>query len=277
MRTLLVILVVVAVGAGTFWLGWQERERRVPPPPPPEAMASPALDSLDARTARLRAALERLQPPAPEAENALRPPRTPRYRVHLEWADSLGVQPLASERELGAHLAAGDLVPLADTEHYVVRTLTHSKPFVTPELRRELAETGRRFHAELERAGLPAYRFTISSALRTADLQSDLGRRNRNAASGTSSHEYGASADLVTFRYAPPLSPDSIAVPYTDPHLDRANRLWADAQDEAARARWDHLFGALTRAVGSMQREGRLVVLLEAEQPVFHVTARLPE
>ena len=164
-----------------------------------------------------------------------------------------------------------------DTEYYTVRTLTHSKPFITPGLRSDLAEVGRRFQARLAEAGLPPYRFTISSALRTADLQRDLGRRNRNAATGTSSHEYGVSVDIVTFRYAyAPSAADSIAVPFADPHVDRANRLLIDIYDEAARARWDHLFGALTRTLGSMQRDERLVVLLEAEQPVFHITHREP-
>ncbi|OZC02823.1 DUF5715 family protein [Rubricoccus marinus] len=277
MRTLGFVLLLLLASGLAFALGWNQRDQRVPPPPPPEAADSPALDSLDARAARLRGALERLAPPSPEEENSLRRPRTPNYRVHLGWADSLGVQPLASEAELGRHLASGALVPLVDTEFYVVRTLEHSKPFTTPALRESLAEAGRRFQAELARSGLPPYRFSVSSALRTADLQADLGRRNRNATSGTSSHEYGASVDIVTFRYAYASSPqDSITVDVADPHLDRANRLLVDTYTEAARSRWDHLYGALARALGSMQRDERLVVLLEAEQPVFHVTHRIP-
>lgn len=266
------LLLVIASGLA-FVLGWQQREQRVPPP---TVYTSPALDTLDARTTALRAALERLRAPLSEEENALRPPRTPRYSEHLLWADSLAVQPLAGEAQLGRYLASGELVPLVDTEHYVVRTLSHSKPFITPALREDLAEIGRRFHARLAEAGVPPYRYTISSALRTADLQQDLGRRNRNATSGTSSHEYGASVDIVTFRYAPPLATDSIYVPFADPHVARANRLLTEATDEAAKARWDHLFGPLTRVLGSMQRENRLVVLLEAEQPVFHITHRQP-
>ena len=277
MRVLGVVLLIVVVGAAAFALGWRERERRIPPPPPPDVTSSPALDTLDARTTALRAAIERLAVPTPDQENALRRPRTPSYRNHLEWADSLGVDPITSERELSGHLAEGVLVPLMDTEHYVVRTLEHSKPFITPLLRARLAEAGRRFHSDLREAGLPLYRFTITSALRTADLQRDLGRRNRNATSGTSSHEYGVSVDIVNFRYAPPLAPDSISVQYSDPHAHRANRLLADAITEAARARWDHLFGPLARTLGAMQREDKLLVLLEAEQPVFHITTRTPE
>lgn len=277
MRTTGLVLLVLVALAGAFVLGWRQRGETIPPPPPPDVTTSPALDSLDARATVLRARLERLTTATPEQENALRRPRTPGYSEHLDWADSLGVQPVDGERELSGHLAAGALVPLADSEHYVVRTLEHSKPFITPLLRARLVEVGRRFQSELADAGLPPYRFTISSALRTADLQRDLGRRNRNAASGTSSHEYGASVDIVSFRFAPPLASDSLIVRYSDPHAERADRYWADVTTEAARARWDHLFGPLTRALGAMQREGRLVVLLEAEQPVFHITAREPD
>ncbi|MEM6326094.1 MAG: DUF5715 family protein [Bacteroidota bacterium] len=276
MRTIgFFLLAVVAVGAA-FGLGWRQRGETIPPPPPPDVTASPALDSLDVRARHLRGRLERLRTATSEEENALRPPRTPRYRVHLGWADSLGVPPVGGEAELSGHLRSGALVPLVDTEHYVVRTLEHSKPFVTPLLRDRLAEAGRLFHRELTEAGLPPYRFTISSALRTADLQRDLGRRNRNATSGTSSHEYGASVDIVTFRFAPPRSSDSLSVRYSDPHAERAERYWADVRVEAARARWDHLFGPLTRAMGAMQDREHLVVLLEALQPVFHITARVP-
>ena len=265
-----VLLVAALVGLGAL-LGWTERGRRTPPPPPPDSAAAPSLDSLDARTLRLRAALERLPPPLPEEENALRPPRTPRYRDHLRWADSLGVGPISSEAALDRLLARGRLVPLVDTEHYVVKTLTHSKPFVTPRLLGALGEVGRRFQERLARAGLPRYRFTVTSALRTQDLQRDLGRRNRNAAAGRSSHEYGASADIVIFRYSYVPSPsDSIRTP--DAHLPRAQRLLTDAYADVGTANWDHLWGALTRVMNEMQDEGSLLVLLEAEQPVFHIT-----
>lgn len=276
MRTLGLVLLGLVLLVGAFVFGWRERGKTIPPPPPPDVTTSPALDSFDVAATRLRAQLERLRTATPEEENALRRPQTPGYDTHLEWADSLGVQPLSSERELSTHLADGTLVPLVDTPYYVVRTLEHSKPFVTPLLLDRLAEAGRRFQADLADAGLPPYRFTISSALRTADLQDDLGRRNRNATSGTSSHEYGASVDIVTFRFAPPLAPDSLDVRYSDSHAARADRYLTDTTTEAARARWDHLFGPLTRTMGAMQREERLVVLLEAEQPVFHITAREP-
>ena len=275
MRALGLTLLALAIAAAAAWAGWTLREQRIPPPPPPGSVASPALDTLDARLSSVRAGIERLRPPLPEEERVLRPPATPRYREHLDWADSLGVPPVSSEAALTRHLAAGRLVPLVDNEYYVVQVLTHSKPFVTPRLRDALDEAGQRFQERLAARGLPPYRLTISSALRTADLQRDLGRRNRNAAAGRSSHEYGASADIVIFRYAHgPTPQDSIRLDAADPHRLRAQRLLGDALDDIGRANWDHLWGELTRVMIEMQEERKLVVLLEAEQPVFHVTAR---
>ena len=276
MRTALVATFALAVGVGT---GWLVREANLPvTAPPPDAGSTPALDSLDARMLRLRGHFETLREPTSTEENALRRPRTPSYRNHLEMADSLGVSPLRSEADLAGHLRARRLVPLVDTEYYTVRILEHSKPFVLPALRDRLGEVGRRFQAALAEADLPPYRYTISSALRTADLQRDLGQTNRNAAAGRSSHEYGASVDIVYTRYAlQPSAADTLDVPFADPEADRAQRLYSRWADDLAGAYDDRLFGALTRVLGEMQQEGRLLVLLEDEQPVFHITLDLPD
>ena len=268
------ILLAAAVG-----LGWVLREQTQPPPtlPPPDLRQRAAWDSLDARVAALRADLGLLQQPTSDEEAPLRRPRTPSYRLHLAWADSLGVQPVASKREIGVYLGAGRLVPLVDTEHYQVRILEHSKPFVVPEVLDALAEIGRRFQGRLAERGLPPYRFVVSSALRTADLQRDLRTSNRNAAAGRSSHEYGASVDVVTFRYAArPAPADTLRLPIADPDLGRAQRSLSQWTDDLGRAYWDGLFGELTRVMNEMQQERRLVVLLEEEQPVFHITVRGP-
>lgn len=273
MRPLAALLLLVAAGS----LGWVLREQTQPPPklPPPDLGQRAAWDSLDARLGRLRADLERTPQPTSDEENALRRPRTPPYRLHLGWADSLGVQPVAGERDLAVYIRSGRLVPLHDTDYYVVRTLEHSKPFVIPEVAEALDEVGRRFQARLADRGLPPYRFTVTSALRTADLQADLRSSNRNATSGTSSHEYGASVDVVTFRYSLRPSPaDTFRVAVDDPDLGRAQRAYSLGADDLGRAYWDGLFGDLTRTMRSMQDDERLVVLLEAEQPVFHITAR---
>ena len=276
MRAALPAVAALALGLG---LGWALRgpAEPAPPPPPPAAGSTPALDSLDAHVLRLRGRFEQLRETTSDEESGLRRPRTPSYREHLERADSLGVPPLRGETDLARHLRTGRLVPLVDTEHYVVRVLEHSKPFVRPLLRDRLREVGERFQAGLAEAGLPPYRFTVSSALRTADLQRALGQTNRNATAGRSSHEYGASADIVYTRYAIGLGDaNPLAVPFADPSLPRAQRMALRWADDLAGAYDDRLFGVLARVLGAMQDEDRLLVLLENEQPVFHLTIDRP-
>ena len=278
MRAALLTALAIAAGLG---LGWLARGATAPEPhrpaPPPAAGETPALDSLEVATARLRGRFEALREPTSAEENALRRPRTPSYREHLEMADSLGVPPLRGEGDLAGHVRAGRLVPLVDGEFYVVRVLEHSKPFVLPALRDRLDEAGRRFQARLAEAGLPRYRFTVSSALRTSDLQEALGQSNRNATSGTSSHEYGASADIVYTRYVlQPSAADTLRASAADPEFGRAQRIATRWASDLAGAYDDRLFGALVRVLTEMQQEGRLLVLLESEQPVFHVTLDAP-
>lgn len=276
MKAFLLALVALAAGVG---LGWMVRQETLPPPPPPRPAAgdTPALDSLEAFVRHTRGRFEQLRETTSDEEGRLRRPRTPSYRDHLDMADSLGVL-ASSEAALVEHLRAGRLVPIVDTEFYQVRILEHSKPFVLPALHARLDEIGRRFQQQLADAGLPPYRFTVSSALRTADLQRALGQTNRNATSGTSSHEYGASVDLVYTRFALQPSPaDSLDVPFDDPEIGRAQWLATQWANDLAGVYDDRLFGALARVLGAMQDEGKLLVLLEDEQPVFHITLDLPE
>lgn len=267
----LVLLAVLLGGAA----GWYAREAQVPPAPrrvvaTDSAFAS-ALDSLDARVRAARAVFERVREPLPHEEAALRRPRTPSYTEHMEMADSLGVGPVGSAREIEGYVARGALVPLVDTDLYTVRILEHSAPFVTPDTRALLDAVGRRFQAALDAEGLPRYRLTVSSATRTPAFQSSLRSTNRNAATGTSSHEYGVSFDLVytRWRYAPQAA-DSLAEGTVE--RARLDRLRADRFQALGTEYWDRLFGVLTRVLLEVQREGDALVLLEAEQPVFHVT-----
>lgn len=278
MRPALVAVLVLAAAVLGAGAGWLARTTTTRPPPPPVATAAErpariALDSLDGRIRRVRARFERVRPPLSREENALRRPRTPMYREHLRAADSLGVPPVGGEADLRRHVAAGRLVPLADTEGYTVRILEHSAPFVTPDAAALLGEIGRRFQARLDAAGLPRYRLTVSSATRTADFQADLRRTNRNATGGTSSHEYGVSFDLVYWRFAyAPQPADSLAFLSDTPLREPLERLRHERLAALGALYWDRLFGELTRVLREIQEEGKALVLLEAEQPVFHVT-----
>lgn len=262
----LFLLTGLALGVLAGWFLFYSE----PPATPSETQR--AFDTLEEQLQNTRANFERLQPPTSAEENSLRRPETPPYRDHLEIADSLGVEPVTGEGDISRYLRSGDLVPLVENEFYTVMVLEHSAPFVTPAMKALLDEIGRRFQAGLGEHHLPVYRFTISSATRTADLQADLRVGNRNAAPGTSSHEYGMSVDVVNFRYA---YNQSIA-----DHIDmrggalsqRINNQLNETHRAYGGLYWDHLFGLMTRVLGDLQREGSVLVLLEAEQPVFHIT-----
>ena len=257
--------------------GWLLRDESAPPPAPPAAPAEPssppALDSVQAALQRTRALFERLPPPSQDEEDALRRPQTPAYRVHLDRAEALGVPRVTAARQIDSLAADGALVPLSDTEHYVVRALEHSAPFGTPDLQRLLDEIGRRFQAALRERGLPPYRFVVSSLLRTPTLQEELRGANRNAATSASSHEYGVSADLVIWRYAhAPDSLEVLALPPGTAHPEAYRALFDEALSAYGYRYWDHLFGLMARILTDLQEQGDAVVLLEAEQPVFHIT-----
>jgi hypothetical protein len=273
----IVALVILGVAAGVA-AGWLLRGESPPAPSAPmtpvSAEGTPsALDTLQAALTRTRARFERLPPTTNAEEEALRRPRTPPYQVHLDKGEALGVPRVTSVSQIDDLAAEGRLVPLVDTEYYVVRTLEHSSPFVTPDLRRLLERIGERFQEGLEEHGLPPYRFVISSALRTPALQEDLRQSNQNAATAASSHEYGVSVDIVNWRYAH--APDSLFaldLPAGTAH-DGAYRALLDEAHAAYGYRyWDHLFGLMTRLLTDLQERGDVVVLLESEQPVFHIT-----
>jgi len=262
-------LALLVIGAAA---GWLLRPVLFPPPPPAPPLPSVALDSLAWRGARLRARLERLDPPTSAEEAPMRQPRTAPYRDHLTLGDSLGVPPLRGEGDLAALAGRGRLVPLATNDRYVVRVLEHSKPYVTPATLAWLDDASRRFQQRLRDAGLPPFRLVVSSALRTADLQADLRRVNRNAASGRSSHEYGVSVDIDHTDFRAPAYIPPLRLPVSDAQADLANYVSRLHTDDLARAYWPSLFGVLTRVMAEEQAEERALVLLESEQPVFHVT-----
>lgn len=240
----------------------------------PEARLAAALDSLAGAMQATRAQMERVRPLDNEEERRLRDrPYRPPYSAHLAAGRRLGVAPVSSDADLQRLVTAGDLVPLADTETYTVVILEHSAPFVTPATAAALAETGRRFQTRLRERGLPPFRYAISSALRTGASQDDLRKVNRNAATGTSSHEYGTCVDLVYIRfYYHPTEPPADAGPldaFLHTVRERETALLTGVY-------WQHLAGLLGRVLAEMQAEGTWLVLLEERQPVYHITLNAP-
>jgi hypothetical protein len=210
----------------------------------------------------------------PAEENALR-----RYGndVQLARARSLGARP-ADSTELAALRSAGRLVELEDsTPLWAVRELDHSAPFVTPDTHARLTRIAQRFQQRLEEMGLPLYRVEVTSVLRTAGAQADLRQTNINAAAGVSTHEFGTTLDLAYSSFAAPHDPqltfETSAVPWMEQRIDRI----AAAMLETAAARKSReLQAVLGKVLLEFQQAGDVLVTLERQQPVFHITVGRP-
>lgn len=94
------------------------------------------------------------------------------------------------------------LVEIEPTRYYTIRPLTHSFPYLIPEAEDLLELIGHKFQYNLKEAGLPKYRFEISSLLRTVEFQSDLMHLNINATPNKSTHYYGTTFDIAYNKYS---------------------------------------------------------------------------
>jgi hypothetical protein len=191
--------------------------------------------------------------------------------VQVATARRLGVR---AGDDFERHAEAGRLVRLADsTRYWIVRELTYSVPYVTPDTEAMLAELGERFHARLDSLGLPRFRMEITSVLRTAANQRALQRTNPNAARGVSSHEFATTVDVAYRHFAPPLGGAGNASADAPGNLETpADLLYEALMVETARNRGTELQAILGRVILEMRREGKLQVIMERQQTVYHMT-----
>jgi hypothetical protein len=227
--------------------------------------------------------LDRILAHANDIEQALRPVPllTPaqinaftRFRNpdQLRRAQQFGIPQPASEAAIARHEQEGRLVRLEDNEYWSVRDLDHSVPLATPDAVALLEEIGRRFHARVERLGLPPIRMEVTSVLRTAESQADLRRTNPNAAQ-ESTHLYGTTLDVAYSSFRAPLRPTvDLALGehgWLEPHL---RRIEAAAVESAAARMSRELQAELGHVLREMQGEGAVMVTMEVRQPVYHFT-----
>ena len=132
-----------------------------------------------------------------------------------------------------------------------------------------LEDLGRRFHARLDRAGLPRYRIKITSAIRTAEAQGDLRKTNSYAASTTSAHQFGTTVDVSHERFAVPAGPRAGALPQP---LDGAWEMEAEMLEEVGKEHAKALQAELGRALTELRDAGAVHVMMENKQPVYHFT-----
>ncbi len=191
---------------------------------------------------------------------------------HVTRARRLGVR-VRDRATADSLLAAGGLVVLEDsTPHWIVRR-GRSPATVVPHLRTLLELLGERFHARLSDAGLPLYRFEITSALRTAERQAELRETNSNAAAGVSSHEFGTTVDVSYAAFAAPATrPGGVfseVPPELVPHMERV----VDLAFESVSARKSReLGGVFGEVLAQAQAEGLALLIYERQQTVYHLT-----
>ncbi|HEX5727737.1 MAG TPA: DUF5715 family protein [Longimicrobiaceae bacterium] len=177
-------------------------------------------------------------------------------------AQRLGLR-VSDQAEIERLVRAGRLVALGDsTEHWILRGMPHSVPYVTPDTRAMLVELGRRFHARLDRLGLPRYRMKVTSALRTDETQAELRKTNSYASRTASAHEFGTTVDVSHERFAAP-APDAARVGW---------EMEAEMLDGVGKEHAKVLQAELGRAIAELRSRGVLHVMMENKQPVYHMT-----
>ena len=190
-------------------------------------------------------------------------------------AQRLGVR-ANGEAEIQRLVRQGRLVALGDsTEYWVLRKMTHSVPYVTPDAKALLTEVGRRFSAKLDSAGLPRFRMKVTSALRTDETQAELRRINPNASRIVSAHEFGTTMDVSYERFAVPAEPHAA-------HADSAAgppvpwEMRSEMLETVEKANGKAIQALLGRSIAELREEGALMVMMENGQTVFHFTVAKP-
>jgi hypothetical protein len=187
--------------------------------------------------------------------------------AQLARSRALGVR-VTDEATLRRLLDEGRLIQLEErSELWVTRQLRSSLPYVTPDARALLVTLGERFQRRLAAMGLPAYRLEVTSVLRTPEGQAALRETNPNAAAGVSTHEFGTALDVAYSGYAAPSSRAD-----GDGANDPAATITALALERVAARYSRELQKVLGDVLRELQSEGAVMVTLERQQPVFHLT-----
>lgn len=141
------------------------------------------------------------------------------------------------------------LVKIKHTRYYNVRRLTHSYPYLTPEARDLLELIGKRFQTNLKLAGMPRYKYQISSLLRTEEFQKSLTRVNANAIVGVTTHYYGTTFDIAYDKY------------------DYRGESVSDSKIEEI----------LENTLRELREQCRLMIIREKSNKCFHITVVCPK
>jgi hypothetical protein len=143
---------------------------------------------------------------------------------------------------------------------------------VTPDARALLVMVGGRFQQKLAAMGAPPFRVEVTSVLRTPAGQAALRETNPNAAAGVSTHEFGTTLDIAYSGYAAPGNGAESA----SSGDDVAGRMRALVLERVAARYSRELQKVLGDVLLELQSEGAVLVTLERQQPVYHLTVARP-
>lgn len=197
------------------------------------------------------------------------------YHEHLHHSRRAGV-PAGRSRAL-TPVAAGSPYYVTGTDGLLSRQAIATLDLI-----------GQRFHAELERQGLPKARFIVTSTFRSAARQAELRKVNANATHGQSSHEFGGSFDIAYEKFLPALPESSETNLYSLEESDLPVQLrsclkysiaarqqrWAEQMIAKHPQAYDAI---LARVLIQLEDQHALLALREYLQTCFHVTARVTQ
>lgn len=169
-------------------------------------------------------------------------------------ARQLGIRPTGSMEDLVEKKRLEKLSP--NGVYYTLYRLDYSVPYVTPSTARLIDEIAVTFRAKTDSLGMPPVRLVITSALRTPENQAKLRRRNRNASRTVSAHEFATTVDIAYRRFAGP----------------GGNVVTDSIIGAAANKRSAELQAILGRVLLELKNQGKVMVMMERAQTVYHIT-----
>ena len=255
-----------------------EQEQQAPVSPATAAATSPAPPLVTVGDQDLANATAQIQQLSDSTDKMLRHVRGLSIMERMRLRGDANATQIARAQQLGIHqpidfdaaVAHRVLVELPDsTDYWSLHNLNFSVPYVTPSAQAMIIEIAQRFQKQLDSLHVPRFRLVITSALRTSEKQAALRRVNSNASKVESAHEFGTTVDIAYRRFAPPLNSAPI-------DADTVRALADSVLVKTAGLRSAELQAVLGRVIEQMREEGKLMVMMERKQTVYHITVARP-
>ncbi|MEC7984865.1 MAG: DUF5715 family protein [Myxococcota bacterium] len=172
---------------------------------------------------------------------------------HLKHANCIAKdRKLALPKSLLSEISQTEgLVSVESNHAYTLATMTHSKPYLTPNAKNLLDDIGHRFQKKLKSKGYQSRKLRITSLTRSQKSQIQLSKGNANAAKN-SAHLLGSTIDISYARF-----------PKGDSHIGISPS-------------YEVLVDTLEQTLLEFRDAKRLVGIKEYRQKCFHITLHCP-